>query len=528
LIVPWRRKIAGARHLTTLTPSVEAKYDRNNIMSRTTFARAAVVIVMVAMLGLSALPVPVVASETTESEETVETTEPEPVEPIEPAPPAEPVEPVTVEPVEPIEPLEPVEPVEPVAPPGPPAPPGATFIPVIRIDVVRDLVFPIVGTTRYWSGFGDCRDRCTREHHGVDIMTYGWKGLPVVAAHAGTVTKITDDEGNAGCSIRIRSRDRWETRYLHLNNDTPGTDSAGYNCVAPGIKVGTRVDAGQLIGWVGDSGNSEKTQPHLHFELRNRSGYPIDPYRSLRKADKVTYEWLSPDTAAASIVLSQANQTDGASYVFVVTREDFPKIVASEVLASILQAPLIVIDQMNPQPALDEISRLKPSRILVLTDDKPEWLMERMDDKAMMVETAAVPGLPVAPINELGVELDIPEVVPDIPDRFATIISGRVDRIRRSHQDEYSAFVERHRSVVLVDTRWANRNLGQRSKNSPGRNADRDLLWWNTGDGWIPTMTLHQIPEPGFAYLTERQATPWNLTFLGSFAEAPPMPVWKG
>jgi hypothetical protein len=214
--------------------------------------------------------------------------------------------------------------------------------------------------------------------------------------------------------------------------------------------------------------------------------------------------------------------------VFVVTQEDFPKIVASEVMASILQAPLIVIDRNNPQSAIDEIVRLNPSRILILTNDKPVWLMERMADKAIMVETAAVPGLLLAPINKFFVELDMPEVEPNILDRFATIIAGRVDRIWRSHQDEYSAFIERHRSVVLVDTSWANRNLGQRSKNSPGRNADRDLLWWNTGNGWIPTMTLHQIPDPGFAYLTERQATPWSLAFLGSLAEAPPMPVWKG
>ena len=125
-------------------------------------------------------------------------------------------------------------------------------------------------------------------------------------------------------------------------------------------------------------------------------------------------------------------------------------------------------------------------------------------------------------------ELELPELEPNIPDRFATFIAGRVDRIYRSRQDEYSSFIETHRSIVLVDTEWANRNLGEASKNSPGRHADRDLLWWNTGNGWIPTMTLHQIPVQGFAYVTERQATPWNLAFLGSFAEAPPVPVWKG
>jgi len=140
------------------------------------------------------------------------------------------------------------------------------FVPVKRYNVTRKLVFPIVGVAKFWDGFGDCRDNCTREHHGIDIITYGWKGLPVVAAQDGTVIKVTYDEGNAGCSVRIRGRDRWETRYFHLNTDHPGSDVPGYpTCPAPGIEVGTHVVAGQIIGYVGDSGNAEHTVPHLHF-----------------------------------------------------------------------------------------------------------------------------------------------------------------------------------------------------------------------------------------------------------------------
>ncbi len=174
-----------------------------------------------------------------------------------------------------------------------PSGPKPLFRPVKRYDVLKKLVFPVVGVAKFHSGFGACRDNCTREHHGIDITTYGWKGLPVVAAHDGTVTKVTYDEGNPGCSVRIRGKDRWETRYYHLNNDIPGTDDIGAPCPAAGIEVGSVVSAGQIIGYIGDSGNSEHTVPHLHFELRNRSGYPIDPYRSLKKADRVSYEWLS-------------------------------------------------------------------------------------------------------------------------------------------------------------------------------------------------------------------------------------------
>ncbi len=402
-----------------------------------------------------------------------------------------------------------------------------TFTPVKRYSVVRKLVFPVVGVTKYWSGFGECRDNCTREHHGIDILTYGWKGLPVVAAHAGTVTRVTYDEGNPGCSIRIRSRDRWETRYLHLNNDIPGTDEIGYPCPSPGIEVGTYVEAGQLIRRIGDSGNSEHTVPHIHFELRNRSGYPIDPYRSLRRSRRVVYEWLPSNASVASIVLSSANHTQGAAITFVISSQDVHTLEQSETAASVLQAPVIVFDPENPQPALDEIARLDSGRIVIFSDDDVTWLTNHLMSTARIVETAALPVSPVAQIVFTPDAEKPPTIKPNTPDRFPTIISGRVDRIWRSHQDEYADFIENHRSLVLADDGWANRFLGQRSWSSPGKYADGSLLWWSTGDGWIGTETLEDAPDPGFAYLTERRATPWTLAFLGSLTEAPPMPVWK-
>ncbi len=401
------------------------------------------------------------------------------------------------------------------------------FTPVKRYDVVRKLVFPVVGVTKYWSGFGDCRDNCTREHHGVDILTYGWKGLPVVAAHAGTVTKVTYNEGNSGCSIRIRARDRWETRYLHLNNDFPGTDEIGYPCVAPGIEVGAWVEAGQLIGWIGDSGNAEDTVPNIHFELRNRSGYPIDPYKSLKRSSKVAYEWLPGDASAASIMLSQANYANGAGITFVVSSNDVGTLEQSETTASVLQAPVIVINPENPQAALDEITRLDSGRIIIFSDDDTTRLTRHFMGSTRIVETAALPVPPDTPIIQSPDGLEPPVVEPNTPDRFPTIIAGAVDRIWRSRVDEYETFTKEHRSLVLASDKWANRDLGQKSWNSPGKYADESLLWWSTGDGWIGTETLRDAPNPGFAYLTERRATPWTLAFLGSLTEAPPLPVWK-
>ncbi len=61
------------------------------------------------------------------------------------------------------------------------------------LPVVRPIVFPVVGPTSYSAGFGDCRDGCTRLHEGIDILTDGWKGFPVIAAHNGVVTRINFD-----------------------------------------------------------------------------------------------------------------------------------------------------------------------------------------------------------------------------------------------------------------------------------------------------------------------------------------------
>jgi hypothetical protein len=78
--------------------------------------------------------------------------------------------------------------------------------------------------------------------------------------------------------------DGWQSLYVHLNNDTYRTDDGLGQGVKPGLEVGDAVTAGQVVGWVGDSGNAELSTPHLHFELRHPAGYSVDPYTSLEAA----------------------------------------------------------------------------------------------------------------------------------------------------------------------------------------------------------------------------------------------------
>jgi hypothetical protein len=212
----------------------------------------------------------------------------------------------------------------------------------------------------------------------------------------------------------------------------------------------------------------------------------------------------------------------------VISVDDASTLEQSEVASSVFEAPVIIIDPQNLQPALDEITRLNSDRIVVFSDENPSSLTKYLMNRALMVETAALPIVMKPQVVAVPDATEVPTLEPNIPDRFATIISGRVDRIYRSRQDEYLEFISSHRSLVLTDSQWASRDLGQKSWTSPGKYAESDLLWWHTGNGWIGNETLSEVPDRGFAYLTERRATPWTLAFLGSLAEAPPMPVWRG
>jgi hypothetical protein len=87
-----------------------------------------------------------------------------------------------------------------------------------------------------------------------------------------------------GYAITLEDSDGYTYNYLHINNDTPGTDDGKGgvdNAYAPFISRGATVRKGQLIGWMGDSGNAENVGSHLHFEIRRPDGTAIDPYLSL-------------------------------------------------------------------------------------------------------------------------------------------------------------------------------------------------------------------------------------------------------
>ena len=138
------------------------------------------------------------------------------------------------------------------------------------------LLVPVAGVRRdrIVDGWGDARGE-GRQHHGTDIMAAG--GTPVLAAAAGTVEKLYESR-LGGITLYQRSVDRrWTFYYAHLQ---------GY---APGVHEGQAVRAGEVLGFVGDTGDAAPGNTHLHFsttrlrpDQRWWEGEDVNAYPMLR------------------------------------------------------------------------------------------------------------------------------------------------------------------------------------------------------------------------------------------------------
>src|SRR5690606_20697718 len=93
----------------------------------------------------------------------------------------------------------------------------------------------------------------TRMHRGIDFAAPA--GTPIYAAGNGTVEMAGRNAGY-GNYVRIRHSGNYATAYGHMSR------------IARGMRAGTRVKQGQIVGYVGATGLA--TGPHLHYEVLNR------------------------------------------------------------------------------------------------------------------------------------------------------------------------------------------------------------------------------------------------------------------
>ncbi len=176
---------------------------------------------------------------------------------------------------------------------------SATAIPIVfplekRVTVLHDYLAPRVGHL----------------HQGTDLMAP--KMTREMAAVGGIVTlRVSSYNGLPSYSLWLAGDDGHGYFYIHINNDTPGTDDGAGGlqyAFAPGLQSGMHVQKGQFIAYVGDSGNAESVGPHLHFEIHETtsiSSPSMDPYDSLIAAP--LYNETQPPVGVTRYEQSNAN-----------------------------------------------------------------------------------------------------------------------------------------------------------------------------------------------------------------------------
>lgn len=124
-------------------------------------------------------------------------------------------------------------------------------------DAVKKMPIPILlglSLNQVYSDFGDPRGGGTREHEGQDFIAP--RGAYIVSPTEAVVTRTGKGE-SAGTYVYTANPGRETFAYMHLDD------------IADGIKAGTVLKEGDLIGYVGDTGNAKGGVTHLHFEIRD-------------------------------------------------------------------------------------------------------------------------------------------------------------------------------------------------------------------------------------------------------------------
>jgi murein DD-endopeptidase MepM/ murein hydrolase activator NlpD len=135
----------------------------------------------------------------------------------------------------------------------------------------RDLLVPVEGVDadKLVRSFTDARDG--RKHEALDILAP--RNTPVKAVEGGRIARLFSSKAGGITIYQFDPSEQYCYYYAHLER------------YAEGLAEGDTVRKGQVIGYVGTSGNAPKNTPHLHFAIfqltaakRWWEGTPIDPY----------------------------------------------------------------------------------------------------------------------------------------------------------------------------------------------------------------------------------------------------------
>jgi murein DD-endopeptidase MepM/ murein hydrolase activator NlpD len=141
---------------------------------------------------------------------------------------------------------------------------------------IHGFVFPVGDPHTFGDSFGAPRmmgSTYEHAHQGTDIMAPS--GTPLLACERGIITRMGSDV-LGGTKIWVKGESGTYYYYAHLS------------AFAEGMHDGLVVDAGTVIGFVGDTGNAQGGAPHLHFEIHPDGGPAVNPYPLLKVVDDLS------------------------------------------------------------------------------------------------------------------------------------------------------------------------------------------------------------------------------------------------
>lgn len=152
---------------------------------------------------------------------------------------------------------------------------GLALTPVSDPDTLelrrRRLVVPVAGVGRRALVASFDQPRGTRTHEAIDILAP--RGTPVLAVEDGRIAKLFDSRQGGLTIYQFDPTERFTYYYAHLDR------------YAGGLAEGEPVARGQVLGYVGTTGNAPPETPHLHFavfrlgpEKAWHEGDPLDPF----------------------------------------------------------------------------------------------------------------------------------------------------------------------------------------------------------------------------------------------------------
>ena len=157
----------------------------------------------------------------------------------------------------------------------------------------QEYLWPVQGEKALTAVFGE--ERPGRYHTGIDIRTYGEIGYKLFAVDDGYISRIRTSSKGYGKTLYLKLNDGNTVVYAHLDHFTPELDNLVnalhqyYGKYTIDHKIKTKdysVIRGDMLGYSGDTGGV--SGPHLHFEIRDNNGQPINPFNtSLNISDHV-------------------------------------------------------------------------------------------------------------------------------------------------------------------------------------------------------------------------------------------------